>query len=458
VCSFAQISTFPNEKILSELFSGETGVCGTFRREIVARNPRNPQQQSITGQAKDQRARGKTMRIISSTRSPLIALVVLVISAAAYAQIGVSISFAPPELPVYEQPLCPGDGYLWTPGYWAYADDDYYWVPGTWVMAPEPGLLWTPAYWGWGGSGFVFYDGYWGQQVGFYGGISYGYGYFGEGFQGGRWEGEHFYYNRAASNVNVTTIHNVYNTTVINNTSVRVSYNGGNGGISARPTAREETVAHERHVPPVAAQTQHVQEARAKPDLRVSVNHGAPAVAATPKPGAFSDRAVAPAKQGGTPYNRAAVQPPAKNPAASPKNNSARPEQPAPASRPEANRAEPNRPATAQPNNRPEANRPAAQPNNQPEANRPAAVQPNNRPEANRPATTQPTNRPEPNRAEPAPRPQTPPAAERSQPQRAPAPAETRPAPQQQQRPPAAKPEAKKQQKEPPKEEEKRPQ
>jgi hypothetical protein len=412
------------------------------------------------------------MRIISSTRSPLIALVVLVISAAAYAQIGVSISFAPPELPVYEQPLCPGDGYLWTPGYWAYADDDYYWVPGTWVMAPEPGLLWTPAYWGWGGSGFVFYDGYWGQQVGFYGGISYGYGYFGEGFQGGRWEGEHFYYNRAASNVNVTTIHNVYNTTVINNTSVRVSYNGGNGGISARPTAREETVAHERHVPPVAAQTQHVQEARAKPDLRVSVNHGAPAVAATPKPGAFSDRAVAPAKQGGTPYNRAAVQPPAKNPAASPKNNSARPEQPAPSSRPEANRAEPNRPATAppnnraepnrpavaQPNNRPEANRPAAQPNNQPEANRPAAVQPNNRPEANRPATTQPTNRPEPNRAEPAPRPQTPPAAERSQPQRAPAPAETRPAPQQQERPPAAKPEAKKQQKEPPKEEEKRPQ
>ena len=75
---------------------------------------------------------------------------------------------------------------IWTPGYWAYANDydDYYWVPGTWVMAPEPGLLWTPAYWGWGGNGYVFYQGYWGQQVGFYGGISYGYGYFGEGYQG----------------------------------------------------------------------------------------------------------------------------------------------------------------------------------------------------------------------------------------------------------------------------------
>ena len=25
---------------------------------------------------------------------------------------------APPPLPEYEQPPCPEDGYLWTPGYW----------------------------------------------------------------------------------------------------------------------------------------------------------------------------------------------------------------------------------------------------------------------------------------------------------------------------------------------------
>jgi hypothetical protein len=43
-----------------------------------------------------------------------------------------------PELPVYEQPICPGDGYIWTPGYWAW-DGEYYWVPGTWVMAPKSG-------------------------------------------------------------------------------------------------------------------------------------------------------------------------------------------------------------------------------------------------------------------------------------------------------------------------------
>lgn len=88
------------------------------------------------------------MSITRSIRAALFAPALLAISAAAFAQFSISVSFAPPELPVYEQPLCPGDGYLWTPGYWADAGDDdgYYWVPGTWVMTPEPGLLWTPAY------------------------------------------------------------------------------------------------------------------------------------------------------------------------------------------------------------------------------------------------------------------------------------------------------------------------
>jgi hypothetical protein len=52
-------------------------------------------------------------------RTLLFALVVLSLSAASFAQIGVAIRIGPPALPVYEQPLCPGDGYLWTPGYWA---------------------------------------------------------------------------------------------------------------------------------------------------------------------------------------------------------------------------------------------------------------------------------------------------------------------------------------------------
>jgi len=285
----------------------------------------------------------------------MFALVALCMSAASFAQIGVVITIAPPPLPVYEQPFCPGDGYIWTPGYWAYGDDfdDYYWVPGTWVLAPEVGFLWTPGYWGWGGDRFVFYEGYWGPQIGFYGGVNYGFGYFGEGYEGGRWDNGHFFYNRSVNNVNVTEIQNVYNTTVINNTTVtRVSYNGGNGGISARPTPQQEAAAHERHIAPVAVQTQHAQAARANPQQRASVNLGKPAVAATPKPGVFDDRAVVPAKAAGAPYtppaNRGGNQSSDNAAAPHPENNVSRPSTPVhPADLPPA--AKPNAPNTGNP-------------------------------------------------------------------------------------------------------------
>ncbi len=257
------------------------------------------------------------MRIIRSVRLLLFTLGMLVMSAASFAQVrvGVAITIAPPELPVYEQPICPGDGYLWTPGYWAYGDDDYYWVPGTWVLAPEVGFLWTPGYWGWVDGGYVFYDGYWGPQVGFYGGINYGFGYFGHGFEGGRWDNGHFFYNRAVLNVNVNVIHNVYNTRVNETAVTRVSFNGGNGGINARATAQEEAAAHERHIPPVAAQTEHIQAARSNPELRASTNHGKPPIAATPRPGELKGGGVVAAREGGAVHE----------PAARVENNAARP-------------------------------------------------------------------------------------------------------------------------------------
>jgi WXXGXW repeat (2 copies) len=425
---------FEREKVSIRIICEAGQSFQLVSSKIAPLHPRSPQQHSMTGHAKDHRAKGITMSNIRSIRSLLFALVLLAISAAAYAQFSISVSFAPPELPVYEQPLCPGDGYLWTPGYWAYANDDsdYFWVPGTWVMAPEPGLLWTPAYWSWGGNGYVFNNGYWGQQVGFYGGVSYGYGYYGDGYQGGRWQNGQFYYNRSVNNVNVTNIHNVYNTTIVNNTTInRVSYNGGNGGLSARPTSQQESVAREKHIPPVAAQTEHEQAARTNPEQRASVNHGTPAVAATPKPGAFSDHAVVHAKQTGAPYNapvnRAAVQPPVNAPVAHPENNAGRSDRPATNNQPEPNRA------------------PSARPN-QPEPNKP---------EPNRQPTAQPNNRPEPNRNEPAQRQVTPPPSERSQPERTPPP-EPR-AQQQQQHPQPApmKPAEKKSQEEKPKQNEK---
>jgi WXXGXW repeat (2 copies) len=238
-------------------------------------------------------------------RNLLIALVILVTSSAAFAQIGISVSFGPPALPIYEQPICPDAGYLWAPGYWAWDPDfgDYYWVPGTWVEAPEVGYLWTPGYWGWGGGGFLFHEGYWGQHVGFYGGINYGYGYSGNGFEGGRWQGREFFYNRAVMNVNVVNIHNVYNTTIVDTTINRISYNGGEGGIAVRATPEQLAVEQERHIPPVAAQAQHLQTARSNPELRASANHGKPPIAATVRPAAFKGEGVVQAKEAGAPYH-----------------------------------------------------------------------------------------------------------------------------------------------------------
>jgi hypothetical protein len=231
-------------------------------------------------------------------RIVLPALLLLVLPAISMAQfgVGISVNLAPPVLPVYEQPPIPGDGYLWVPGYWYWSPDaqDYYWVPGTWVMAPQPGLLWTPGYWGNSGGAFVWNPGYWGPHVGFYGGVNYGYGYGGGGFEGAYWQNGHVFYNRSVVNVGTTNITNVYTkNVVVNNVTVnRVSYNGGSGGVQARPTAEEQSFAKERHVEATPEQQKQRETAQAEPSLRAKANGGHPPVAATQKPGSFSGAGV----------------------------------------------------------------------------------------------------------------------------------------------------------------------
>ncbi len=230
----------------------------------------------------------------------LAALPVLPTVSQAAIAVGVSINLAPPVLPVYVQPPLPAPGYIWTPGYWAYGDDGYYWVPGTWVLPPQPGLLWTPGYWGWVDGGYFWHAGYWGPHVGFYGGVNYGFGYTGVGFVGGYWSGGAFFYNHACSNFGGVHVTNVYNRTVINNINVtRVSYNGGNGGTLARPTAGEMRAEHEHHFQPTSMQMDHQHMAAGNRELRDSVNHGRPPVAATSRPGQFSGRGVVAARASG---------------------------------------------------------------------------------------------------------------------------------------------------------------
>lgn len=209
--------------------------------------------------------------------------ITLLTSTTTYAQVslsvGISVHTAPPPLPVYTQPPCPADGYIWTPGYWAYGPNGYYWVPGVWVRPPRVGFLWTPAYWGFEGGVYGFHAGYWGPHIGFYGGINYGYGYCGSGYVGGRWSGGRFQYNSVVNNVNTTVVHNTYiNNTVVNNTRVtnRSSFNGA-GGVNARPNQQELSAMREHHQQATAMQTNHEQMMSRDRNQLAAVNHGRPA-------------------------------------------------------------------------------------------------------------------------------------------------------------------------------------
>jgi len=403
--------------------------------------------------------------------------------------VGVSITVAPPpELPVYEQPICPGPNYMWTPGYWAWdaGSGGYYWVPGTWVMAPAVGLLWTPGYWGWGSGAYLWHAGYWGPQVGFYGGVNYGFGYTGVGFYGGRWSGRYFSYNTAVVRVNTIVIHNTYvDRTVIRNTTVnRVSYNGGRGGIEMGPTAAQEAAARQRRFGARPAQVQQERFARQDRANFASENHGRPAYAATARPvtSAADFKRAVPASGARTvtanetrpanghptaiprPANetRLATRPESKPATTRPANENRPATKPTTTARPTAESRPATKPATpakpaseARPANetRPTPNRPAstARPANE---NRPATrpapaehtaeTRPTPKPapamkpapetrQANRPATPQPTVKPESKpapvqqaRPEPQPRPET-----RPEPQPHPSQSATRPAPQQ---------------------------
>jgi hypothetical protein len=346
----------------------------------------------------------KLMRLTVLTFVP-IALVPSPSQAQVSVGIGIGIHIGPPALPVYAQPVCPGVGYIWTPGYWAYGADGYFWVPGTWVLAPTPGYLWTPGYWGWGGGAYLWHAGYWGPHVGFYGGINYGFGYGGVGFYGGEWRGGVYHYNTAVTNVNTTVIHNTYvnNTVINNNTTInRTSYNGGTGGVTAQPTAAEQAAAREPHVAPTAMQTQHQQAASSNRALLASENHGRPAIAASSKPGVFSGPGVVGAHPSAARAN-ASTNRPATNgngakgaavqtdrpPSARTNGNSA-------GSTPSSASTDTNHPNTAQMNGSTNSNRPNTTQNNAPKpanthanTSKPANPHPNNskpKPPQNHPA------------------------------------------------------------------------
>jgi hypothetical protein len=218
---------------------------------------------------------------MTKLRSFILAAFLSLPLASSYSQVDISVGWAPPPLPVYEQPACPVAGYIWTPGYWGWNSDyyDYYWVPGVWVPPPSVGLLWTPPWWGWRNGVYAFNQGYWGPSVGFYGGVNYGYGYTGNGYWGGRWSGNTFQYNTAVTRVNKSVVQNTYvnNSFTKNVNANRTSFNGGNGGIKAEPTAQQKAAAaNAKKVGPTSQQLSRQQLASKDQNLRASANKGKP--------------------------------------------------------------------------------------------------------------------------------------------------------------------------------------
>lgn len=226
-----------------------------------------------------------TFLLASATVTSMVA-----VPAAAQFALDIRVDFAPPPLPVYEQPPLPAPNYIWTPGYWAWEPDygDYYWVPGTWVLPPRLGYLWTPAWWDWDDGIYLFHRGYWGERVGWYGGVNYGFGYTSQGFFGGRWDGGHFAYNRAVNNITNVNITNVYEERVnIDRRVSNVSYSGGPGGIHAQPTPEQRAAARGQRFDATPDQERHAAAAQGNRALFAADNHGVPPIAATPRPAVF---------------------------------------------------------------------------------------------------------------------------------------------------------------------------
>ncbi len=229
------------------------------------------------------------MKTFRSLRIMLLALVVSLIPASSFGGVFISVNFAPPVLPVYEQPPCPEPGLIWVPGYWAYDQDGYYWVPGTWAPAPFEGALWTPPYWGWDNGLYIFHSGYWGLHVGYYGGVNYGFGYMGVGYVGGMWRGNTFVYNTAITRVNTRYIHNVYvDRDVVRRYTIRndrrVSFSGGRDGIRHDPLPAERFADRDRHVQETRIQRSHVDAARSDRSNYARNNGGRPSNVVVDRP------------------------------------------------------------------------------------------------------------------------------------------------------------------------------
>lgn len=64
------------------------------------------------------------------------------------------------DIPLYNRPLSPGDGYIWIEGEWFWNGGDYAWRNGYWAR-PLPRYNWMPGDWKRRGDGWYWRPGNW---------------------------------------------------------------------------------------------------------------------------------------------------------------------------------------------------------------------------------------------------------------------------------------------------------
>jgi hypothetical protein len=100
---------------------------------------------------------------------------------------------------------------------------------------------------------------------------------------------------------------------LIVNNHTNISYVGGENGIRAEPTAEERAVDADKHTPPTAEQSRHIEAAAANPAFAASRNNGHPAIAATSRAAEFAGAGVVHPATPGTeahPADHAAIERP----------------------------------------------------------------------------------------------------------------------------------------------------
>ena len=82
----------------------------------------------------------------------------------AFSQVGVYIGTPPPPLRYEVDPPMPGQGFVWTDGYWNWVGTLYIWVPGRWQRPPYAGAYWSHPHYDHYDRGWVVHEGHWDRE------------------------------------------------------------------------------------------------------------------------------------------------------------------------------------------------------------------------------------------------------------------------------------------------------